>query len=390
MSVTPAAVTLRPFHGYLHPAEGETVDLPAVLAHLRELQVLASVQSNAPARDEPCDLVLLLDDVDRIQVLREGKVSAGAPLTSFGPALAEALGLEVEIAGEFFDDPASLAQEWDHPDVLLCRLVDSSLPFLAHRTVDLVAGHVDGWTLIRFDRAGIDLDAHAWLPSDLPALLLSRDRASRTIQVVTRWNDLFGHTLSRSPSLTTTFEAEEISAAAAEALTFAPLSPDSDLSELLASEHFARADAAAVARALQSPMDERWTARVLAALDVPTLAAEVHEGRAEIPGSTRVRSTSGVRSLVDTVLRYYDAPPEEVARRTPYGKLYDRVQRHPVAAGAVIVTEVATSAALLAVGVRGRRSQAARTALVSGAAAGLLDAALSTALVVRRFSRRAD
>lgn len=386
MSVTPAAVTLRPFHGLLHPTDGEAVDVDAVLSHLRELQVLASVPATSPGVDEPCDLVLLVDDVDRVQVLRDGKVGAGAPLTSFAPALAEALRLEVEVAGEWFEDPAS-ADETAHPDVLLCRVVDSTLPLLAHDTASLRAGHVDGWTLIRFDEPGVALDEHGWLPGDLPAVLLTRHGPTRSIQVLTRWSDSFGRVLCRDQELTSTFTADEISPAAAEALTHGHLSPDSAVSEVLASPHFRGVDAVALSRALQSPMDEHWSARVLAVLGLPVLAAEVHEGRAQVPSPTRVRATSGLRSLIDTVLRHHDAPPQEVERRTPYGRFHDAVQRHPTAAGAVVVTEVVASAALLSAGVRRGRSPVARAALLSAAVATLLDASLAATLAARRFVR---
>ncbi|GGD21151.1 hypothetical protein GCM10007231_20370 [Nocardioides daphniae] len=336
--------------------------------------------------DEACTIVLLVDDVDRVQVLRDGKVRAGAPLSTFGPALAESLGLELVIGDEAWGGFEEGDEEEDVPDVMLCRAVDSSLPLLAHDLGALDATHVGGWTLVRFDEAYVAPDDHGWLPSDLPAVLLHRHGRTREIQVLTAWNDTIGHALTHEPHLQPAFA--EVDDPAVAGLTNPHLAVDSDLREVLTHPRFRHLDVAKVADVLQSPMDEQWTARVLAALGLPTLAADVHEGRAELPDSSRFEAASMARSVVDTVLRYYDAPAEEVARRTAYGRLYDRVQRNRVATGAVLTAEVAASAAMLTAGVRPGRSAAARTALVSGAVFTLLDAAMGTALAVRRFGRR--
>ncbi|MBE7325380.1 hypothetical protein IEQ44_12015 [Nocardioides sp. Y6] len=387
MSATSADVTLRPLLGWIHPADGEAVDPAAVLAHLRRHGIVGSVQSGAIGVDEPCTLVVLVDDVERVQVVRDGRVGAGAPVTSFAPALGRELEVEVLLGDEFYGDVDAGGEDTPElPDVALCRVVDSALPLLAHTLGPLDASVVDRWTILRFEEEWVDVEQHGWLGGDLPLLVLRRNGRSREIQVVTRWNDSSGHALTREPDLMPAFT--EMEGPAMAALTNPHLAADSDLRAVLAHPRFRHLDLLEVASVLQSAMDDGWSARVLTALGLPSLAADVHEGRAELPDPTHVGATSLGRSLVDTVLRYYDAPHEEVRRRTPYGKLYDRVQRHPVAAGAMITTEVAASVAALAAGVRPGRGTAARTALLSAGVVGLLDATMGAVLATRRFRRR--
>lgn len=390
MTATPADVSLRPVMGELHPAGGEAVDPAAVLAYLRRHGIVGSVQSGAIGNDEPCALLLLVDDVDRVQVLREGKVSAGAPLSSFGPALAREFDVELYVGDSQYGD---VTEEGDGdedvddevPDVLLCRVVDSSLPLLAHDLGPLTASQVEGWMVVRFDESWVDVTEHGWMPHELPAVVLRRDGRSRQIQVVTRWTDVNGYSLTREPDLMPAFA--EMEGPAMVALTNPHLAVDSDLRAVLAHPRLRHLDLLEVAKVLQSPMDEWWSGRVLTALGLPVVAADVHEGRAELPEPTRLGPTSLGRSFVDTVLRYYDAPAEEVARRTPYGKLYDKVQRHPVAAGVVLTAETIASVALLATALRPGRSFASRSALLSTGVVGLLDAGMGTVLAVRRFAR---
>lgn len=389
MSTTSADVTLRPLLGWIHPADGESVDPTAVLAHLRRNGIVGSVQSGAVGVDEPCAIVVLVDDVERVQVVRDGRVGAGAPVTSFAPTLARELEVEVLLGDEFYgeaDGGDEESHEDDEPDVALCRVVDSSLPFLAHDLGPLEAAQVDGWTLVRFDESWVEVDEHGWLGNDLPLVVLRRSGRTREIQVVTRWTEQHGHALTREPDLMPAFT--EMEGPAMAALTNPHLAVGSDLHAALTHPRFGDRDPLEVAAVLQSPMDDGWSARVLSVLGLPTLAADVHEGRAEMPEAVRITPTSLGRSLVDTFLRYYDAPAEEVARRTAYGRLYDRIQRHPVATGAAVSVETALAVAMLAAAVRPERGPLARTALLSGGVVGLLDAATSLVLATRRFRGR--
>lgn len=389
MSPTSADVTLHPLLGWIHPADGEAVDPAAVLAHLRRNGIVGSVQSGAIGVDEPCTIVVLVDDVERVQVVRDGKVGAGAPVTSFAPALARELDVEVLLGEEFYGDVDGDAEESDEdeaPDVALCRVVDSSLPMLAHDLGPLDVSHIEGWMLVRFEDSWIEVDEHGWLGNELPLVVLRRSGRTREIQFVTRSSEQHGHALTREPDLMPAFT--EMEGPAMAVLTNPHLAADSDLHAVLAHPRFRHLDTLKVAAVLQSPMDEWWSGRVLTALGLPVLAADVHEGRAEMPDPVRVTPTSLGRSLVDTYLRYFDAPAEEVERRTAYGRLYDRIQRHPVAAGVALTTEAVASAAALAAAVRPGRGTAARTALLSAGVVGLLDASMGAALATRRFRRR--
>lgn len=389
MSTTSADVTLRPLLGWIHPADGESVDPTAVLAHLRRNGIVGSVQSGAIGVDEPCAIVVLVDDVERVQVVRDGRVGAGPPVTSFAPTLARELEVEVLLGDEFYgevDDSDEDLHEDDEPDVALCRVVDSSLPLLAHDLGPLEAGQAEGWTLVRFDESWVEVDEHGWLGNELPLVVLRRSGRTREIQVVTRWTEQHGHALTREPDLMPAFT--EMEGPAMAALTNPHLAAGSDLHAVLAHPRFGDRDPLEVASALQSPMDDGWSARVLTALGLPALAADVHEGRAEVPDAVRVAPTSLGRSLVNTYLRYYDAPAEEVERRTAYGKLYDRIQRNPVATGVALSAETVVAVALLAAAVRPGRSPLARTTLLSGGVVGLLDAAAGVVLATRRFRGR--
>ncbi|WP_110240920.1 hypothetical protein [Nocardioides gilvus] len=404
MSISPAAVTLRPFLGWLHPDVEGRIDHEAVLRHLREQRVLGAVQSSDPGVEGLCSIVLLLDDVERIQVVRDGKVAAGAPLSRFGPELAEILGLDLEIAGDYFEDPARVfdedgegpegfdlealigEQESDPThDVLVSRVVESSLPALAHSLKSsLSAGHEDGWTVIHFDDAWVDLSEHGWMPGDLPAVRLSRVDDTRHIQVLTAWNDPVGLFLTRRPDLTATFTAAEVDHAGLAELTNPHLSPDSDTVALLTTRRFRDLDATALTDALQSPMDDRWVNRVLAAMGLPTLAGDLLEGRRELTAPTRVEFSSGWRALLDTVVRYVDAPASEVSRRTPIGKFYAKVYGSTPLGVATVAVETVAGAALLARSRRAGTGAGARRALVGGASFLLVDAVSGLTIIGRR------
>lgn len=405
MSISPAAVTLRPFLGWLHPDVEGRIDPEAVLRHLREQRVLGAVQSNDPGVEGLCSIVLLLDDVERVQVVRDGKVAAGAPLTSFGPQLAEALALDLEIAGHYFEDPAREFDEEETPevfdlealigeqetdpapDVLVSRTVESSLPALAHSLKSsLSAGHEDGWSVIHLDEAWVDLSEHGWMPGDLPAVRLSRVDDTRHIQVLTAWNDPVGLFLTRRPDLTATFTAAEVEHADLDELTNPHLSPDSDTLALLETRQFRHLDTTALTDALQSPMDADWAGRVLTVMGLPTLAADLLEGRRELIAPVRVEHSTGWRALLDTVVRYVDAPPSEVERRTPIGKFYAKVYGSTPLGVATAAAETAAAAALLARARRSGTDRGARRSLVAGSGLLLVDAVCGLAIIGRRIS----
>lgn len=186
---------------------------------------------------------------------------------------------------------------------LLARDVGSSLTWTG----------VDGWTVLRLDEAGADLRAHAVLRDEAPVVTLHRDGDRRWIDVVTHVGVPPGTMLSPTPE---PGEApEEV--------------PGESAALVAASRHFAHLDVVALAAAVESPGDGGWSARVLAALELPVLAADVHEGRTDLPGAVAVEPM-GVRGAIRAAVRQYeDAPPEEVARRGALGRWQGAVAARP-------------------------------------------------------------
>lgn len=417
---TPSKDGVRAAQVWLHPGATRLFDAGAALAYLREARVLASVQAGPVEVGEPADAVLLLDDDDRLIVVGEdGVVTRGEALETFGPRMARDLALDVETAEQYFAAPGRLpvVEADDDPvpdeahdetreeaqgcggdcgcgafdptglpgDVLVSRRVDSFLPMVAHHAeAGLEHAWVEGWNVARFDRACVDLSDDAWLPHEVPAVVLITDGDTRYVEVLTGWGIFPGEMLTRLLDLTPTFTTDEVDHRFVPGLANLHLLPDSDLHRVLNSPHFRGRDKAAVAHALQSPPDAGWSARVLAALGLPTLAADVHEGRAELPGARRVEARSGLRTLFDSVVGYHEAGEEEVSRRTPFGKAYAWVQARPAAAGAWYAAESATAATLLLRANRPGRSRGARAAVRAVAATLLLDAAVGVALRSRR------
>ncbi|MGN0065749.1 MAG: hypothetical protein ACI379_16045 [Nocardioides sp.] len=417
---TPSKDGVRAEQAWLHPAGTERFDASAALAYLRAAGVLAAVQAGAVEPGEPVDAVFLLDDDDRVIVVEDGTVTRGESISTFGPRMAAELGLGVETGEHQFTDPRQLAvvdadvtsdDEATHDeatdeeaggcgdgcscgsfdptglpgDVLVSHKVDSFLPVLAHHAeAGLEHAWVDGWNVVRFDRACVDLSDDAWLPHEVPAAVLITDGETRYVEVLTGWGVFPGEMLTRLLDLTPTFTTAEVDHRFVPGLANLHLLPDSDLRRVLNSPHFRDRDAGAVAEALQSAPDEFWSARVLTTLGLPVLAADVHEGRSDLPAARRVEARSGLRSLFDSVVGYHEAGEEEVARRTPFGKAYAWVQARPAVAGTLYATETATAAVLLARANRPGRSRWARTGVRTLAATLLLDAAMGVALRSRR------
>lgn len=437
--MSPAARAGRPDHstttvsavrGWLHPRAGESVDTHRTLTVLRERGVLAGIQEAEAGVDDLCDLTLLVDDEGRLLVQTTAGVVGGPLLHDYAPELAEALGAAIEIDGEFHDvdplstdvgapgggegrdsgdmlpvdDESDFAEDFTRdfpdelfvigesgdgvPDVLLTHLVPSALPQLARAVGSgLVAGHVDGWTLVQFDEDGLPVAEHGWLPGDLPVVHLTRVGDDRYVQVITAFGLRAPHVLlARHGDQVTTYGPDEVDPDLVDTLVDSHLAPASELHTLLESKHFAHVDARTLAEALQQPMDEQWVTGVLRALGLPTLAGDVLEGRAQVPSPTRVEHRSVLGSVGEMVLRYYDAPAEEVARRTPYGKAYAAVTATPRRVGATVAAESALAAWLLW---RSRRLTGARRHALAAAAVGtLIDVACHAVLAPLKFRRR--
>lgn len=404
---------MRAEQAWLHPTGADTLDAGAALAYLRDAGVLAAVQGGALEPGEPADAVLLLDADDRVLTVSEGSVTPGLDVTQLGRRLTADLSVGLETAEHHFAAPSLLpllddgadtvdgegsqgcgedcgcAAEFDPTglpgDVLISQIVDSSLPMLAHHAeAGLERAWLDGWNVVRFDRACVDLTDAGWLPHEVPAALLINDGHSRYVELLTRWGTFPGEMLTRLLDLTATFTADEVDHPLVAGLANLHLLPDSDLRRVLASPAFRHLDAHRVAAALQSPDDAGWSARVLAALSLPTAAADVHEGRTALPAPLRVEPRTGLHTLIDTVVGYHDAGEEEVSRRTPLGKAYAWVHHRPTVAAAVYSAEAAAAALLVAHSTRSDVRRGVRVGARVAAAALLVDASLALVLRSRR------
>jgi hypothetical protein len=415
MSVRPETVEL--VEGWLIPAALEQVDRVAALDLLRRLRVLGAVQSDAAGENEPVDVVLAVDGRERVLLVDDEQLVPGPRLSEFGPELCRALGVGMETLTHTFEDPHALpiiedsdtedsddsdegcvdcaCGEEDAPgDVLVSRVVPSELPFLAH-WVDspLSHGHVDGWTLVQFEEPWTDLGENAFLTRELPAALLRGSAGDRSVEVLAARGLFPGIELRRLPDRTPTFDRNIVDHPIVEALSNPHLQPDSELLELLASPWFSEVEAATAAAALQTTVDAGWSARVLTALGFPPLAADVHEGRrslAEVSSYAPERvEVSGVLSaMVASVVSYYDAPAEEVARRGVCGRLYARVTENPALLAAWVAGETALAAYLLDRAVDRGHRPGVRGLLALGGATLLADAGVGVALTIRRRLRR--
>ena len=389
--------------GWLHPREGERVHTDEVLLHLRGEGILGAVPVEAPDVDDLADVVLLLDERDHVLLLMGDEVVAGPALEDFGPGFVDALGVSLEIGEHFFDDGSEpefegegpgddeefspdLFETYDageeYPDVLVSKVVASTWPMLAYSVGSgFNAGHVDGWTVALLDEHGVDVSTYAWMPGELPGIQLTRVGDERYVQVVHSATDDVLILLSRYADLEATFDVDGF-----EALTNPHLAPDSEMRRLLATKRFRDVDADRLATALQSTMGEDWSTRVLAALRVPTIAADIMEGRAAVPDADRVEAGPLHRSVVDMLDRYYDAPDEEVTRRGPYGRAFAALTQTPTRAAVTVAVEAVVGTALVTASRNKRKG--VRGLLASAGVFLLTDAAGHAVLAPRKFRTR--
>ncbi|MGN0065750.1 MAG: hypothetical protein ACI379_16050 [Nocardioides sp.] len=214
----------------------------------------------------------------------------------------------------FSDDSDATDRQGPQRAVVVGRLRPHMLPLLARDVGSaLVWASVDGWTVLRLDEAGADLRGHAVLRDEVPVVTLHRDGHGRWIDVVTHVGVPPGTVLS--PTGEPPLEPDEV--------------PGESAARVAASRHFAHLDVVAVAAAVESPDDEGWSARVLAALGLPVLAADVHEGRTELPGAVAVEPMGVGGAIRAAVRQYEDAPPDEVARRGALGRWQGAVAARP-------------------------------------------------------------
>lgn len=176
------------------------------------------------------------------------------------------------------------------PDVLLGRLDHEMLPLLAHHVGSpLRWDHLeDGFVLVRFEERGAQLQEEAFLSDELPVVALTTVGGQRYCSVLVQSGLLPGQTLTRQEPWVPTYGSEVAHPelrAALPALDELHLTPEEAVTALVDSPHLPGCDEGALRAALVSPADDEWSGRVLSALGLPTLAAEVHEGRSPFAGT---------------------------------------------------------------------------------------------------------
>ena len=314
---------LTPTYGWLHPDPSRAVDLAVVTTLLAGWGVVAAVRSGEDVVGQSREVVALTTPDGYVaRMLPGGPLERGPSVFDLAASLVEATGLAVGLGdvsvapedepGLGLDELLNADEPSDEPtDVLLTRADPDTLPLLARRigcAVDVAT--VDGWTLVRPVARSAQMHRHRFSDADVPAVVLTVIGGTRYVAVLPTAGYLPGHTLTRLAPWRSPLAASDVAhlpdsdRAATESILawFADpqVEPDNAL-ELLRADGF-DLDAATVGAALQSDADEQWSVRVLSALGLPTLAADVHEGRAELPDAVRV-APGGLRTALAGVLR---------------------------------------------------------------------------------------
>lgn len=301
--------------------------------------------------------------------------------------------VEVPEFQEFIGDQSIEATALPGPTgvhtVLLSRVTEVGQPsFTVDSTVGLLAGAQDGWSIVRFQREVPDV-GRDWSRDELPAVWL---RADRTLALQTAPGPRPQVVLQHLPSppvvdLPAADPSQDLSgeyASALAALRDPQLSANSEM-RLLTQEQdvLGELDLVVVADALQSAPDEYWSARVLESLGLPRIAADVAEGRAEVPAVDD--SALGTWRAVRDLDRAADRDPA-AGRWTR--RFYGTSSRHPLLALSTIVPEILIGIALLITLVTADTHLWWHWLVGLFALGCLVDAVVDTAMMVTRLRRR--
>lgn len=397
----PAGQSWTVVHGWVHPHPVETsgsepadgtVNVAALTAWLRG-RAVAAVSANAVGAGEAVTVALLVTDDGDALVARQGAEGPeyGVPLSVFAEQLALALDVSISIGDVWAtsrpdeDDVEAIEAEWEapvddatdlpvadthgdsvdvdeepeddgwlleHPLVVVTRHPESMLPMLA-RDLDahLRATHVDGWTVSLVERDYVFLEHHSWLRSELPAAAIGRSEDRRYVAVLATPGQPEEFGLVRYDDLIPVLDPIGLDPDLADALVNPHLAPRSTVRQLCGSKPFAQIDPYELATVLQSPMDDRWTSRVLATLGLPLEAAEYAEQRLEFPADAAVIERRGLMSAMgEMIQRYYDAPAHEVGTRTLYGKGYAAATATPARVAVTVAAETVAAIAAFRAG----------------------------------------
>lgn len=300
--------------GELFPARGKrTPDREDVRVALRDLGVLAAV--DLPAVDDTphsiswhlpsaavefCVLGTASGEVARIHDTGELSVKEVARHLSDRFTAAVYLGDEVaewsepsdlddELSGFLAETSAS---EDSRPglSVVVTRCPPEQVMSRVRTSAELWALTTDGWTVVVTDDPTYVLHRPStWRDGDWPVIVLSAPSTMRLVDVLAGEEHtcpLYG----RAP-VVRTFDPSDVDAQwhTAIALLGAPHHrPDSHLPHVLDLPDFASVDREGLTHALDRPYDERYLGHVLAALRLPTVAADVFEGRRDTSGFERL------------------------------------------------------------------------------------------------------
>ncbi len=338
----PEVPVLEPVYGWLHPLIDAEVDTDGVLAVFGRHSALAALDGTPTGPGVSREFVVLADPDDRAVTLADGRLRPGPVVADLAQELVASTGHAVEVGsvmlaidvgeeqrtyGSPLDTEEEAARAAAHRDVLLGRLAEESLPLLArHVGSPLEVWEVDApqgpCVMVRPTEPGARLHEHRFPTPELPVVALTRMGGTRSVTVLTHPGHLPDVFLThREPWLAALSpdDAADLppveAAALSRALTWfaAPhLAPDSELSRLVAVGP-PGLDAAAIARALQSPDDDGWWNRVLSTLGVPGVLADLAEGR-PVPGAPRRVEMAGLRTALTSPFRRPGAgrsgPPE--------------------------------------------------------------------------------
>lgn len=376
----------------LRPATGHPLEPELVLGHLREQRVLATVGPGAP--DGSLDVVLATEGATHAYVVRDRALAVGPAVSDVVAGLRESLNATVEVSGTLSlwgrgDDEAHGSDAHAAASVVVSRTPVEYLPSLARAARARVqAVQVDGWTVARLDE-GAEPQPYLWSARELPALHLHHSGGSRAVRVSARrrWTGEVRPGRGHRP----TFGAHEVGGLARDMHERLHLPERVAVLEALAlpsSLQLPGASAAALREAVASPDDAEWFGRVLSALGLPVVAADVAEGRAEMAGA---RSLEPV-GLGGTLLASWDLFVDDAFRRghRPRGLQwwYSAIVRHPSLLMASVTLDVLCGVGGL---VWAAHNPGGVLPLVVGAVCVLLfvDAAADLAVVVRARRRRA-
>lgn len=300
--------------GELFPARGQsTPDREEVRVALRELGVLAAV--DLPPVDDtqhsaswylptsavefavlgaPSGGVAGIHDAGALSVKEVARHLSDVFRASvyLGDEVAESSepsDLDDELSGFLAETSAS---EGSRPglSVVVTRCPPEQVMSRVRTSAELWALATDGWTVVVTDDPTHVLHRPTtWRDRDWPVVVVSAPGTMRLVDVIVGES----HTcpLYGRPPVARTFEPREVAAQwhPALAVLAAPHHrPDSHVAHVLDLPDFAAVDLEGLVHALDQPYDERYLGRVLGALRLPTVAAEVFEGRRDTSGFERL------------------------------------------------------------------------------------------------------